>query len=304
MTTKVLETFREQTGANIGLFLQNFVLFCNNYYHYIVSYYQGEDVNEIGDVFARLDSLIDSARQIEPLFTLKSNVLNGLEMWELLDVFTDCETKLWTIDNSSKWLRSAIIGRYGSITVVKRYLRTGETFEKVSQELGSSNPQNDWFDMVRNNFIEEEQYAPDQGVMFKINIRTSGNHNIDNIVDNLQGDNILGKDIDKNLKFENGDLAVVEFDNAIAQALDTMLNCVRGAIPEFPTYGLPTDCYGVSRSALQYPSIFKSIVNMVQRDGRWSSVELLDLSMKDDYLMMKIRATTVANNQIVTNVEI
>ena len=304
MTAKALETFREQTGANIGLFLQNFVLFCNNYYHYIVSYYQGEDVNEIGDVFARLDSLIDSARQIEPLFTLKSNVLNGLEMWELLDVFTDCETKLWTIDNSSKWLRSAIIGRYGSNTVVKRYLRTGETFEKVSQELGSSNPQNDWFDMVRNNFIEEEQYAPDQGVMFKINIRTSGNHNIDNIVDNLQGDNILGKDIDKNLKFENGDLAVVEFDNAIVQALDTMLNCVRGAIPEFPTYGLPTDCYGVSRSALQYPSIFKSIVNMVQRDGRWSSVELLDLSMKDDYLMMKIRATTVANNQIVTNVEI
>ena len=255
-------------------------------------------------MFARLDSLIDSARQIEPLFTLKSNVLNGLEMWELLDVFTDCETKLWTIGNSSKWLRSAIIGRYGSNTVVKRYLRTGETFEKVSQELGSSNPQNDWFDMVRNNFIEEEQYAPDQGVMFKINIRTSGNHNIDNIVDNLQGDNILGKDIDKNLKFENGDLAVVEFDNAIAQALDTMLNCVRGAIPEFPTYGLPTDCYGVSRSALQYPSIFKSIVNMVQRDGRWSSVELLDLSMKDDYLMMKVRATTVANNQIVTNVEI
>lgn len=304
MTTKALETFKDQTGADIGAFLQNFVLFCNNYYHYIVSYYQGDDVSEIGDVFARLDSLIDTARQIEPLFTLKSNVLNGLDMWELLDMFTDCETKLWTINNSSKWLRSAIIGRYGNNTVLKRYLRTGETFEKVSQELGSSQPQDDWFDMVRNNFIEEEQYAPDQGVMFKINIRTTGNHNIDNIVDNLQGDNILGKDIDKNLRFEKGDLAVVEFNDAIVQALDTILHCIRGAIPEFPTYGLPSDCYGVSRSALQYPSIFKSIVNMVQRDGRWRSVELLDLSMKDDYLMMKIRATTVANNQIVTNVEI
>ena len=304
MTLKALEIFREQTGADIGSFLENFVLFCNNYYHYIVSYYQGEDVPEIGSVFATLDSLLDTSIQIEPLFTLKSNVLNGLDMWELLDMFSDCQTKLWTINNSSRWLRSAIIGRYGNNTVVKRYLRTGETFEKVSQDLGFSEPQDDWFGIARNNFIEEEQYSTEDGVMFKINIRTTGNHDIDNIVDNLQGDNILGKDVDKNLRFENGDLAVVEYDAAIRQALDTILHCVRGAIPEFPTYGLPSDCYGVSKNALQYPSIFKSIVNMIQRDGRWKSVELLDLSLKDDNLMMKIRATTVANNQLITNVEV
>lgn len=304
MTLKALEIFKEQTGADIGSFLENFVLFCNNYYHYIVSYYQGEDVPEIGGVFAALDSLLDTSTQIEPLFTLKSNVLNGLDMWELLDMFSDCQTKLWTINNSSRWLRSAIIGRYGSNTVVKRYLRTGETFEKVSQDLGFSEPQDDWFGIARNNFIEEEQYSTEDGVMFKINIRTTGNHDIDNIVDNLQGDNILGKDVDKNLRFENGDLAVVEYDAAIRQALDTILHCVRGAIPEFPTYGLPSDCYGVSKNALQYPSIFKSIVNMIQRDGRWKSVELLDLSLKDDNLMMKIRATTVANNQLITNVEV
>lgn len=304
MTRETLNIFKDQTGADIGLFLENFVLFCNNYYHYIVSYYQGDNVDNIGEVFSMLDSLIDSSRNIEPLFTLKSNVLSGLDMWELLDVFSDCQSKLWTIDNSSKWLRSAIIGRYGSQTVVNRYLKTRETFENVSSDLGSTNPQDDWFDIAKNNFVEEEAYGPDKGVMFKVNLRTVGNHNVDNIVDTLQGDNILGKDIDVDLRFQNGDLATVEYDAAIKQCLNTILHCIRGAIPEFPTYGLPNDCYGVSKNALQYPSIFKGIVNMIQGDGRWKSVELLDLSIKDDYLILEIRATTIANNFLVTNVEI
>lgn len=304
MTKETLNIFKDQTGADIGSFLSNFVLFCNNYYHYIVSYYQGDEVSQIGQVFSMLDSLIDETRKIEPLFTLKSNVLNGLDMWELLDVFSDCQTKLWTIDNSSKWLRSAIIGRYGSQTVVNRYLKTRETFENVASDLGSTEPQDEWFNIARNNFVEEENYGPDQGVMFKVNLRTVGTHNVDNIVDSLYGDSILGKDIDVNFRFENGDVATVEYDKAIEQCLNTILHCVRGAIPEFPTYGLPSDCYGVSKNALQYPSIFKSIVNMISGDGRWKSVELLDLTMEDDNILIKIRATTIANNFLVTNVQI
>lgn len=198
-----LETFKKQTGYDIQSFFESFALFANSYYPLIVAYYTGQDDIDIGDSFGRLDTLLKQSREIEPLFTLKATGLARVDSWELLDMFTECQTKLWTIDNSSRWLRSAIIGRYGMNVALQRVLKTRETFENVSSQLGSNNPQDDWVDIARNNLVEEEDYDANKGGgMFKINIRTTGNFNIPNIVDNLDSEKILGKDIDKNFRFE------------------------------------------------------------------------------------------------------
>ena len=171
-----LETFKKQTGYDIQSYFESFALFCNSYYPLIVAYYTGQDDVNIGDSFGRLDTLMKQSQEIEPLFTLKATGLSRIDSWELLDMFTECQTKLWTIDNSSRWLRSAIIGRYGMNVALQRVLKTRETFENVSSQLGSNNPQDDWVDIARNNAVEEEDYdANTGGGMFKINIRTSGN---------------------------------------------------------------------------------------------------------------------------------
>lgn len=188
---------------------------------------------------------------------------------------------------------------------LQRVLKTRETFENVSSQLGSNNPQDDWVDIARNNAVEEEDYdANTGGGMFKINIRTSGNFNIPNIVDNLDSEKILGKDIDKNFRFENDDLATLEYEAAIGQALDTIIHALKGTILEFPNYGLPNEAIGSSVNAIQYPSLFKHLVNMFQRDARWVSVNLLDLYRKEDAIFMKIQAKTVTNNFLVTNIQI
>lgn len=300
-----LETFKKQTGYDIQSYFESFALFCNSYYPLIVAYYTGQDDVNIGDSFGRLDTLMKQSQEIEPLFTLKATGLSRIDSWELLDMFTECQTKLWTIDNSSRWLRSAIIGRYGMNVALQRVLKTRETFENVSSQLGSNNPQDDWVDIARNNAVEEEDYdANTGGGMFKINIRTSGNFNIPNIVDNLDSEKILGKDIDKNFRFENDDLATLEYEAAIGQALDTIIHALKGTIPEFPNYGLPIEAIGSSVNAIQYPSLFKHLVNMFQRDARWVSVNLLDLYRKEDAIFMKIQAKTVTNNFLVTNIQI
>lgn len=146
-----LETFKKQTGYDIQSFFESFALFANSYYPLIVAYYTGQDDIDIGDSFGRLDTLLKQSREIEPLFTLKATGLARIDSWELLDMFTECQTKLWTIDNSSRWLRSAIIGRYGMNVALQRVLKTRETFENVSSQLGSNNPQDDWVDIARNN---------------------------------------------------------------------------------------------------------------------------------------------------------
>ena len=212
---------------------------------------------------------------------------------------------LWTINNSSRWLRSAIIGRYGNNIAIQRVLKTRETFEDVASQLGLSQPQNDWFNIAKNNYVEEEDYdANTGGGMFKINIKQEGNFDIPNIVDNLSSQKILGKDIDVNFRFEGNDLATVEYDLAVRQAFNTMLNCLKGQIPEFPEYGLPNDMIGNSVNAIQYPTIFRNLLNMFQRDARWVEVNLIDLYRKEGSIFMKVNAKTVTNNYLVTNIQI
>lgn len=302
---EAIQKFRQLTGYNIQGFFEDFVLFCNSYYPLIVSYYTGQTNVSVSDSFGRLDALMKQAQEIEPLFTLKANGLTGVSSWELLDTFTDCQTKLWTINNSSRWLRSAIIGRYGNNVALQRVLKSRENFEIVATELGSNDPQNAWFDIAKNNFVEEEDYdANNEGGIFKINIRQSGNFNIPNIVDNLSSEKILGKDMDVNFRFEDNDIAVVKYELAVRQAFNTILSCVRGAIPEFNDYGIPNDIPGSSMNAVQYPVLFKHIMNMFQRDARWVQVNLIDVYHKEDNIFMKINAKTVTNNFLETNIQI
>lgn len=302
---EALENFKKKTGYDIKSYFESFVLFSNSYYPLIVAYYTGQEDIDVKDAFGRLDDLLKSSKEIEPLFSLHASNFSRIDFWELLDMFTDCQTKLWTIDNSSRWLRSAIIGRYATNIVLERVLKTRETFENVASQLGSNNPQDDWVDIAKNNFVEEEDYDSNNGGgMFKINIRSTGNYNIPNIVDNLDSKKILGKDIDKNLRIENNDLAVLQYEAAVNQALDTIINSLKGSIPEFPDYGLPNEAIGSSVNAIQYPSLFKHLVGMFQRDARWVEVNLLDLYRKEDSIFMKIQAKTVTNNFIVTNIQI
>lgn len=302
---EAIQKFKDLTGYNIQGFFEDFVLFCNNYYPLLVAYYTGQSDVSVNDSFGRLDNLMQQAREIEPLFTLKANGLTGMSSWELLDTFTECQTKLWTINNSSRWLRSAIIGRYGSNIALDRVLKTRENFEIVANELGITDPQNAWFDIAKNNFVEEEDYdANSAGGMFKINIRQSGNFDIPNVVDNLSSEKILGRDMDVDFRFENNDVATVDYELAVKQAFNTILNCVKGSVPEFIDYGIPNDIPGSSVNAVQYPTLFKHIMNMFQRDARWVQVNLLDVYQESDCIYMKISAKTVTNNYLETNIQI
>lgn len=302
----ILTVFKNATGGDIKFFLEDFALFCNQYYASIVDYYQGNvDSTVVGEAFNMLDDLIKRTRTLEPLFTLKASSFTNLDVWELLDVFTECQTKLWTIDNSSKWLRSAIIGRYGNNIALNRMLKTRENFESVASSLGSNDPQNEWVNIARNNSVEEESYTANEGGgMFKINLKQSGTFEISNIVDTLDTKNILGKDIDKEFGIEDNDIKTVEYDKAILQSLDTITKALKGCIPEFPNYGIPNDAIGSSANALNYPSLFRHVMNMFQRDARWSEVTLLDLYRKEDNVFMKIQAKTVTNNFLTTNIQI
>lgn len=298
----MFEKFKTVTGYDIKVFFQSYVDFCNNNYPYIVDYYQGGEID--ADSFYQLDKMIAQINTIEPLFRLHENTLNDISMWDILDNFTEIETKLMTIKNSDRWLRSASIGRTNSLQM-ERQLRTGETFETVANQLELSSPEDDWTDIVTPQYIIEEDYVVNQGSnTFAINLKNVGVNYVDNVVDTLVDQNILGKDLDISFKFKNNDLSVVKYHPSMDQALKIILESIRGCIPEFKDYGLPSDFIGTTVNAIQYPIIFKALMNMFQRDNRWASAELLSLEKKEDSLFMKVRAVTVTKEDFLINVPI
>ena len=296
------EKFLSVTGYNIKDFFQSYVDFCSEYYPYIVDYYQGGGIN--ADSFYELDKLIAQINIIEPLFQLHENKLDDISMWELLESFSEIVTKLTTIKNSDRWLRSASVGRTNTLQLEKQ-LRTGETFETVSEQLELENPEDDWVDIVVPQYIIEEDYITGQGSnTFSVNLKNVGINYVDNVVDTLVDENILGKDLSTEFVFENEDLKIIKFQKSMEQALRIILEAVKGCIPEFTDYGLPSDFIGQTTNAIQYPIIFKSLMNMFQRDNRWASAELIDLKKVEDSIFMKVRATTVTKEDFLINVPI
>lgn len=296
------EKFLSVTGYNIKDFFQSYVDFCSEYYPYIVDYYQGGEIN--ADSFYELDKLIVQINIIEPLFQLHENKLDDISMWELLESFSEIVTKLTTIKNSDRWLRSASVGRTNTLQLEKQ-LRTGETFETVSEQLELENPEDDWVDIVVPQYIIEEDYITGQGSnTFSVNLKNVGINYVDNVVDTLVDENILGKDLSTEFVFENEDLKIIKFQKSMEQALQIILEAVKGCIPEFTDYGLPSDFIGQTTNAIQYPIIFKSLMNMFQRDNRWASAELIDLKKVEDSIFMKVRATTVTKEDFLINVPI
>lgn len=60
-----------------------------------MDYYQGGEIN--AQSFYELDKMIAQINIVEPMFQLHENKLDDISMWEILDNFSEVETKILTI---------------------------------------------------------------------------------------------------------------------------------------------------------------------------------------------------------------
>lgn len=297
------EKFKDITGYNIQGFFDDFVNFVNTQYPYIINYYSSGVIEESS--FYELDRLQREVEKIEPLFILHRNTLDDIGMWYLLDTFSEIDTKLSTIRMSAKWTRSIYNAVRASAIKMEKILSPGQTFEKISEDLGALNPQDDWLSITVPQYIQEEDYSVQDGSkIFSVNLQNIRLNYIDNIVDTLNGKNILGKDISVDFKFDNDDLMTVNYEDSVFQALELITQSMQGCIPEFPEYGIPNEYIGTTINAFQYPVIFKAIMNMFQRDSRWKTVELLEVIRDKEAVFLKIKATVVSENEYIVNVPV
>ena len=297
-----LDTFRQITGYNIEGFFRRYQTFVAQNYQDIVDYYNGAD--RVARSFAALDDLNREVQMIEPLIALNNERFPTIDAWMIVDAYSDIFVALSTLNNMDKWARSSRTTQFDAQIRVDRTTSQGRTFETEIRDLGSNDFQNEWARITIENYIREEDYTSAGGTMFSVTLQNNANFALTNIVDNLQGLNVYGKDINRSFEFKDNDLQTVNFTDALRQTIDTILRTRKGSIPEFPEDGIEDAVIGTNVNTIQYPTIFRNILNIFRKDSRFVDVTLLDLFRQDDAVIMKLEITAILKDSFVTNLSI
>lgn len=284
------DNFKNITSYDIEKFFNSYTYFINNYYSNIVNYYKGEQIDKSS--FNYLDTLNLETQKIDGLWNLYSKIFDLIDYWEMLEVYENIKIKLSTVNNLGRWLRSSRTDRFNSNTILNHVQRQGETIERITQNFGSIDKENDWVITSIDNDLNEEKYTSEGGVLLKVRLSNNSNFDIKNVVDFFTKENLYGKDILRKFTLLNGDLVTLAGFNSLMQTFNTIMSTEKGSIPEFPQDGLESGLIGSNVNAFNYPSIFRNLMNMFEKDDRFSVLELIDIFRKDDGVSITVQART------------
>ena len=297
------DKFKNVTGYDIHQFFLNCESFFSTKYQDIVNYYSGYDYVPT-DSFNELILLQNEINVIEPLFRVNSNRLDTIDMWDILDLFTEMQTKLLTAAKLSKWMRSSRLSKNDSSVQIDRIQIQNETLESISSDIGYSNPQNDWKNIAIDNLIEEEDYTMEGGKLITLTFKNNAYLSLDNIIDYFVGDNIKGKDITRKFEFIDNDLVCVSGNDCLNQSFKIKLEIEKNSIPEFPDYGSYPDAIGSNVAAISFPSRIKDLMKIFAQDKRWSNLTFLNIYRKEDAVYMSLQAKSISQDIQRTNIKI
>ena len=141
--------------------------------------------------------------------------------------------------------------------------------------------------------------------MLNVRIPNNSSFNLENIVDYLTSENIYGKDIVNKIEIQSdGGLSTVLGKDSLRQTFKTIMSTIKGSIPEFSNDGVPDYVFGTNKNVIQYPIIFRSLLAMIQKDKRFTGLELLDINKDQDSVFMSFQATTITGEAFVNNTTI
>ena len=288
------DRFERTTRVDCRPLLRRFVEFIEIHRINILNYYGGVTSTPFRPSFTALDELrndfqimtgvIDNAR-----FRMRSH-----DLFVLVNAIEDIVTALDTIDNSSKWLRSAVTKNDFNPNVEVDYtMRMLQTLENVADTvIGSNNPQDDWVNLAIRNDLTEEQYDHNGGTLINFSRQNGGTIVLRTVVDNIQGERVYGLDLNRKLTFVDDDLDVLTYRQTIHQAVEIMATLIQGDNPEFPDNGIQSGILGGSQSQFALPILERQYFNTFRQDDTLKALKITDLRFEGTALHITFEVLT------------
>ena len=287
-----MQRFKSKTNVDIQQFFVNFVDFFDTNYQNIVDYYTvGSELNS--NTVNALSSLNIYAKQIRSVYNnTQKSLTNYYDDFELLDNFEQCCIKIDTVYNSQKWFRSNKGLNFDNKTEKDFVLKQNQTLTFLAEEVGYTQPQNDWVNIALRNDLREEDYTEDGGVHLKIVFQNNADYKLKGVLDSISGVNIYGKDINKKITYVDNDLDVLGYTDTRDQTFTILLNTFRGSVPEFPNDGFDKGLLGSNVNSIQYPVIIRQLSDVFAKDDLFKTISISDIHREQDMIFAKISVRT------------
>jgi hypothetical protein len=292
--------FKSLTKKNLKSLFANWAIFFENDYISIQNFYQGKSSSISSEPFNNFYLLKKECKEILDTFSLFAREFENLKWVELLETVEKINDRLLTLNKINKWSRSTnkLVGYSGAQQ--KQYtLNQFDNLEKIALNIQKSgSPQNDWYNIAILNHLEEEDYTSEGGKNLLIELNsTNNNFSIISVVDIIDEDSILGKDLDKNVQFdiEAQDLKVLSGVDTINQAILILVTLKKNDNPDFLDHGLQQGLIiGQNRALLNFPVLIRQLTENFNSDD-----SLKDFSVKNfEYIEDNLYITFEVKNRL------
>jgi len=304
-SVEAIVKFKSSTGYDLPSLFLDFESFITNQRDRVIDFYNG--LSRVPDLnsFNELNRLISEFDKLNNIIENNRDRFSHTLFWELIETISDMNTVLETIDNSSRWLRSAIAKNDFTPGIeVEHTLRMFQTLESVSSNIqGSTDPQNEWTSIALRNDLEEEDYTTSGGNNLKIGFRNRATVEISSVVDTIDGESIYGKDLKRKLEIDptTEDLVVLSPKKTVEQSVLILGELKQGDTPEYPGEGIQAGLVtGSNRAAISYPILTRQITNTFQKDDTLKSIKITDIKTEEDSVSIETQVETRLG-ELITN---
>ena len=298
MRKNTVEDFIGITKFPLVNYFNDIDYFFKNIYPSFVNFFSGQTKTFNQNNYKILNTLISKSNDISSLFAVYSNTFQTVDYWELLDLLEDIRTKLLTTKKIDKYLRSSITSGKTTLGIEYDYtLNSGQTLENIADVvLSSNNPDDDWIDIALRNDLKEVDWDIDGGKSLKLVDNSFQANLVTSMIDNTIGEKVYGKDIDRNITFENDDLKTLSYKESVYQAVDILSQLVKGDIPEFPTLAIAGATFkGTNFNIVDYPSLIREYQRLFNTDDLFMNFSVLDLSYDNGDITIDFEVSTKYN---------
>lgn len=275
-------------------YLDDFTNFVQNKYPEIFNFFAGVSDSLDNENVDTLYELIDRSNDISNKIILNRYRMSMIIDWEITDYLEDIKMELYRITKTHKFLRSSKTNiNFTSRMEIPMPLLQKQTLEDVAYSTQQdSNYNNNWIDIAFRNDLTELDYTLEDGRKIIVGFQISSrNYSIRSVIDSITGSKILGLDIQKRIEFENDDLLVLSYDETAKQAVDILINLMRGDVPEFKDFGR-TRFIGTSTAAVGLSTTLREMYTVFSSDDTLTKFKVKDSTQQGSDIFMTFEVST------------
>jgi hypothetical protein len=303
---QILTEFGSKINYNVISYLDSF----NNFYRFnyprLVGFYNGRFDDIPAENFNILKELINTSNEITNAIEVNNHLLEGVLDWEMVDFLSDIKIELWTINRTDKFLRSTIVNPNYTTEYEFNQTMGKETIEDISFDvLTSETYNNDWVDIAKRNDLSEIGYDILEGgneLTLSINLNNVSIA-INSIIDNPNGENIFGKDIDRNVKFIEDDIFALVPTDTIYQTVAILAELMKRDVPEFKDFGR-SGFIGNNIKVFAFSSMVRQLTRIFSSDDTLTNFSVKNFNYVNSSIFLEFQVSSRLDLIVKTSLEI